>query len=82
MKNILCKKDYECVHVAYGSFDAGLICGLLDSAGIPNQKLIQSEAWEAVYMGDTARRYEIYVPKDRADEARQLIESEADSANG
>lgn len=73
------RENYVCVHTVQGSFDAGLICGLLDAAGIPNRKLIQSEAWKAVYMGDTARRYEIYVPESRAEEAKQVIESGADA---
>jgi len=73
------KENYVCVHVVNGSFDAGLICGLLDAAGIPNQKIIQSEAWEGVYMGDTARRYGIYVPESRAEEAKQVIESGANA---
>jgi hypothetical protein len=30
-------------------------------------------------MGDTARRYEIYVPESRAEEAKQVIESGADA---
>ncbi|MDD2282439.1 MAG: DUF2007 domain-containing protein [Eubacteriales bacterium] len=56
-------------------FEAQLIEGLLTSAGIPVHKEYRGAGQIIKIYGGTGQDIDIYVPDDRLEEARQLLES-------
>ena len=60
---------------------ASIIAGLLNSAGIPNEVIGKTTAELPIPDVDVMSRIEIWVPRDRADEARALLNDARDGTS-
>ena len=69
----------EIVYRSRGELDAQVVKGLLDSFGIPS--VMQSQAPGSVYAftADGMGEFRIMVVKELAEEARRIIEAQADA---
>ena len=68
----------EVVYRSRGELEAQVVKGLLDSFGIPS--VLQSQAPASVYpcVADGMGEFRILVVRELADEARRIIEAQAD----
>ena len=69
--------DFVRVTIVCDDVEAEIVCGLLESAGIPSVKQVTDVAaagWDGLPVGGAR---EILVPGDRLEEARELLEPDA-----